>query len=195
MEIMTREIVTPRQCTLGIGIPTSESDFAAAVKRSSAGFASMYVGGWPQYSNEVVRDLASLMNTAERRGIRLRRTVTRRTLSDLFADPLRPVVFIVGHWDKDVWAIELSDGLVPIHDFVAAVPDSFRGIIDFCACDPEPLMAVLRRDRTRCVVRHTSRDSTPYVWTAFYSVLIGVLASESRTYLQAVEEVVEAFTK
>jgi hypothetical protein len=197
MAILADQVVTPRNCSLAVGIPSSRESFDRAAAAPYDSFAKGFaIGGWPRYQSEVIEDLGRLFRIAEALGVPVTSSATRILLSGLFRDPGRRIVILASHWDEKKLALELYDGFVSVDEFVAVVDPSFDGILDFCACRPVQLVNSLRVNRPKCLTRYTPRaDNTPYIWIAFYGVLLRHLARGDRTYLQALEEVVDAFTK
>jgi hypothetical protein len=197
MAIFADQLVTPRNCSLAVGIPCSREEFDRAVGALNDSFAKAFaISGWPRYRSQVIEDLQRLFTIARELDVSVTSRVTRELLANLFCDSERPIVILVSHWDKTELALELADGFASVDEFVAAVSPHFRGILDFCSCRPIALVKSLRINRPNCLVRYAHhRDSTPYIWIAFYSVLLRHLAHGSRTYLQALEEVVDGFTK
>ena len=197
MVIFADQLVTPRHCSLAVGIPSSREAFDKAAAGSYDSFAKGFaIGSWPRYKSQVFEDLGRLFRIAEALGVSVTSRATRTLLAGLFRDPDRRIVILASHWDEKKLALELSDGFVSVDEFVADVNPSFDGILDFCACRPVELVNSLRVNRPNCLTRYTPcADNTPYIWTAFYGVLLRHLARGDRTYLQALEEVVDAFTK
>ena len=191
------QFVTPSNCSFAVGIPSSYEAFGEALERPYDSFAKLFRGGWHQYKSEVIDDLLGLFKIAQDLGISVTPKVNREFLAALFCDSERPIVILVTHWDEARAALELADGFVGVNEFVDAVNPAFRGILDFGTCRPTELVASLRVNRPNCLIRyaHYEKNSTPYIWIAFYGVLLRYLANGNRTYLQALEDVVDGFTQ
>lgn len=196
MPTFADQLVTPRNCSFAVGFPSSHEEFRTALGTPYDSFAKLFFGGWQQYKSELLGDLMGLFRVATDLGVSLTPKASRQHLASLFCNPERPIVILAAHWDKGRAALELADGFVGVDEFVEAVSPSFHGILDLCACRPKELVASLRVKKPNCLVRYAHyEDSTPYIWIAFYSVLLRHLATGKRTYLNALEEVVDGFTK
>jgi hypothetical protein len=199
MPTFADKFVTPCNCKFAVGIPASHEAFREAVARPyDDNFAKRFLvgGGWLRYKSEVIDDLQELFAVAEDLGVSVTDRTTRDLLPGLFCDPQRPIVILVAHWDDNKRLLELSDGFVSVDEFVDAVNPSFHGVLDLGACRPKELVGSLRVSRPNCLIRYGHYDeSTPYIWIAFYSVLLRYLAQGNHTYLQALEDVVDEFTK
>jgi hypothetical protein len=186
---VARRVVTPRQCAIAFGIPTSREGFLASRAGSAPSFARQFHGGWSQYEALFLADLHRVEPVLRRRGTHVAHDVTLDRFAALFAD--YPVVVLFSHWAGD--AIEFSGGFASPDEIVASIPSSYVGVLDLCVCHPGALVAAVLRERPGCLVRWIEREALPHYWLRFYEVLMRRLNAGDVTYLDALEQVVGAF--
>jgi hypothetical protein len=169
-----------------MGIPNTRCGFRRAQERKDASFANGFVGGWPQYYAQFVRDLEAVESPLRNFGVTI---LHEATLAD-FAAALTQhfdVVLLFSHWHDD--AVEFSEGLEPIATIISSIPPTYSGILDLCVCHPLSLVKELRIQRPKCLVKYLPTEASPHYWLSFYQILFNQLQSRDLTYLLAIEEV------
>ena len=188
---VARRTMTPRECAIAFGIPTSREGFVASRSASARSFARQFHGGWAQYEALFLADLRRIEPGLKRRGTYIAHEVTLDGFGTLFAD--HPVVVLFSHWAGD--AVEFRSGFATPNAIVGAIPPSYSGLLDLCVCHPGALVAAVLRKRPGCLVRWIEREALPHYWLRFYDVLMGRLAAGNISYLEALEQVIGTFLK
>jgi hypothetical protein len=182
---VSRRVIKPSDCVIVMGIPNTRVGVRRAQERTDASFANGFVGGWPQYYAQFVRDLEAVEFPLRKLGVTI---LHEASLGD-FADALTQnfdVVLLFSHWYDD--AVEFSEGLETIATIISSIPPTYSGILDLCVCHPLSLVKELRIHRPKCLVKYLSTEASPHYWLSFYQILFNQLQSRDLTYLLAIEE-------
>jgi hypothetical protein len=169
-----------------MGIPNTPDGFRRAQERKDASFANGFMGGWPQYYAQFVRDLEAAEPLLRRLGV----TILNEASLGEFAGALTQtfdVVLLFSHWHDD--AVEFSGGLESTRAIISAMSPTYSGILDLCVCHPASLVKELRIHRRKCLVKYLPTEASPHYWLSFYQILFNQLQSRDLTYLLAIEEV------
>ncbi|MCI0561198.1 MAG: hypothetical protein MN733_22155 [Nitrososphaera sp.] len=200
MEMLTGDqfLVRPDQCVLAFGIPVAERTFREDLRAKDKDFAKQFQC-WGKYYREVVSTVEQLEPILRQLGVSVIRDISLRGFGELFGKPDVRVITLFSHWLEAVGdepaRVEFADGLKNISSIVHEIPESFTGIMDLCACHPEELATALRKNRPRCLVKHTQIEATPSLWLHFYRSLFTVLHSSKTTYFEAITKVISEFVK
>lgn len=188
---ISRKTITPHNCVLAFGIPTSKKEFFDDLTDPEAGFSKRFKGGWSQYDRQIIKATERILPVLSKWGVSIVSDMSLKGFADLFTCGRYDVVILFSHWENE--CIEFSDGLKNTSDIVARIPHEFCGLIDLCVCHPENMTFLLRRDRPNCLTKYVDRKATPSIWLHFYLVLFKRLHEQALTYLQALELTVEDF--
>lgn len=63
------------------------------------------------------------------------------------------VVIVVAHYDDTSDMLVLSDGMMPINDFVSYLPQDFSGLIDFCSCNSITAFQTIKNRCPSCLAK------------------------------------------
>ena len=187
---VSRRIVKPDDCAIVIGIPTTRDGFRHAQERRDASFTDRFLGGWPQYYAQFVRDLGSIEPVLGRLGVTLLYDASLSDFTNAMSRSFQ-VVILFSHWQEE--AIEFTGGLESTESILAAVSPTYSAILDLCVCHPMALVRELRIHRPHCLVRYLPIEASPHYWFYFYHMLFIRLQSRDLTYLEALEQVAVAF--
>jgi hypothetical protein len=187
-------ILKPSDCTLAFGVPTSVGAFERLARSPGRrGFASLERFTAEEYGWSVADCYGREAPPMVALGARLENDVTREDFERLLRDQSRPVVVLFAHWEDDQpdrpGGVEFADGLAPLDDVIAAVPESYDGVLDLCVCHPCKLVPRLRQQRpTLGPIRFAESQLTFALWLRLYRVLLHLLAEREITYFDALEE-------
>jgi len=195
MTAITQEIVKPKDCVIGLGIPYTREAFQHDRSSKADSYASFY-RNWLHYEACVVKPFGKLVVLAKKLKVDMVFDLRYLDIRDLFCHrPRFKVVIMISHYDQARGTIELSDTDVRVSDFIEEIPIEFSGFLDSPCCNIEELGIGLRHRRPSCLFRYRHGPNDPDVWFAFYRVLLTYLRNRDVTYLQAVEDVVGGLTK
>lgn len=189
--IISKETISPAQCVIGFGIPTSEQKFREDYRHPKKDFAKMYQGIWPKYRNQFIDPYKNVSKKLICTKVNLIPELTFAAFREAFST--YRVVVLFSHWADD--QVEFADRMVPTDEIIEAVPEAFDGVIDLCVCHPVSLAAGLRMKRAYCLSRFINREATPLLWLHYYQVLFEHLKRTPLTYLKATDDVIKTFTK
>jgi hypothetical protein len=180
--------IRPANCTLVIGLPTTEDKFTADLSRTDKD----YVRGKSisDFRLGLLRTWTLVKPEFCTLGMMIREHADRGAFATAFG-PSTIAVVLFAHWCDDL--IEFSDGMVPVAEVVGLVPESFDGILDLTVCTSEPLAAALDIRRPACRVKiHRNRAHLSF-WMWFYIVLAKRLSEQPLTYYDAFDWTMEHF--
>lgn len=80
-------------------------------------------------------------------------------------------------------AIEFSDGLHNIAQFVETIPDNFDGLLDLTVCNSVIVGEVIKFNRPKCLVAVNRYPTQPHVRLAFYKLAIEMLSRRPALYI------------
>lgn len=186
---VSRRVISPKDCVVGFGIPTSIEEFVEANGSGRSHYVKTWLGGLPQFRRLLLGDFERFMRFADLCQLSV---VPRLTLSD-FGRMLGgqfAVVVLFSHFDSD--HIEFHDGFVDSDEVLEAVPVAFEGILDLCVCHPASLVRRLDSEWS-CLVKWTDRPTAPAYWLMIYETLFTVLHTRKLSYLDALEEIMNGF--
>lgn len=186
---MNKSIVTPSDCLLLFGIPTTKAAFFDDIERKDKDFASLFGGRWSRYEYQFVSELNRLRKSFEKTGLKI---LENATLND-FEKELEKyqVIILFSHWVGS--QVEFSDGLRDIDNVVDAIPQSFNGVIDLCVCHPNQLAKKIREARPNVTVKYTAAPATPLMWLNFYSILFHHLHEKPADYVSSLVQLTKAY--
>jgi hypothetical protein len=183
---VSQRIVKPSDCVVVLGIPNTRDGFRRAQEQKDASFVNRFLGGWPQYYAQFVRDLEAVEPFLYRLGVTILHDASLGEFAGVLTQPFE-VVVLFSHWHED--AVEFSGRLEPTSTILAAISPTYSGILDLCVCHPEPLVRELRIHRPDCLVKYIPDEASPRYWLYFYRILFSQLRSRDLTYLGVIEEV------
>lgn len=188
---ISREIVKPRQCAMGFGIPTTWDAFAEVIDTPcNREFIPVhYRSNWNRYYHDVASHFDDVLPELAALGVTICHKLTRGMLSTLLGARDCRVLILFTHFNTS--AVEFFDGLTGIGDFVDLIPCQFDGILDLCVCHPESLVKRLTKERPRCLKRYSPKRATPVIWIYFYQALFLSLAGADINYGQALRQTVK----
>jgi hypothetical protein len=105
------------------------------------------------------------------------RRVTRVVLEEAFPASIRPAP-----------AIELSDGMHTVADFIGAIPPSFEGVLDMTICNSVIVGAAVKRARPDCLVAVNRYPAEMHVRMTFYGLAIESLARRPARYIDVLTD-------
>jgi hypothetical protein len=190
-------ITRPENCVLGFGIPTTPEAFLESHRYGPAGcFAQSF--STPNGNADVNAYQMEVIVPCQRLGTEIRRLgalvvpdLTLAGYNRLFHDPKTHAAIVFSHWGGDY--IELQDGPASAGAIIAAIPQSFAGVVDLCVCHPEALISPLRASRPQCLIRYVSVKATPIIWLHFFRDLFHYLRRRPTSYLDASIELAAAY--
>lgn len=186
---MSEVMVTPADCLLLFGIPTTKQAFFADLNRDDKDFAKLFEGRWARYEYQFVSELNRLRKTFLKAGVQL---LENGSLEDFRIGIKRHrVVILFSHWLED--SVEFSDGLQHISAIAEAIPNDFSGVIDLCVCHPNQLAELVRATKPNCTVKYTTAPATPLMWLNFYSILFQQLHKSPGDYSSTLVELTRAY--
>jgi len=77
-------------------------------------------------------DVADCVRNSRAFGADVVESINAKTLSQIIN---YDVVIVIAHHDISNNYLELADGILPLEDFVAALPPDFNGVLDFSSCN------------------------------------------------------------
>jgi hypothetical protein len=189
VEILARA-TRPENCVVGFGIPTTVKGFRESRRQ---GLPNSFVRNKDPnaYQRLVIDPCQRLGAHMQRLGARVIPDLTLDRYATLFQGPDTHAVILISHWGGDF--IEFRDGPAGVEAFIAAVPESFRGVIDLCTCPAPELLSPLRASRMDCVITHITKDAALIFWLYFYRDLLRILRRGARNYLDTVVELTAAY--
>lgn len=185
--------VSPQQCVLGFGIPTTEAEFERDLHRpADKDFAPHHVRDVALFRHGLLETIEEVVPAIEDTGMAVRTAVTLAQFGELLREDRR-VVILLTHWADAPVRIEFADALHAAEDVSRIVPPSFDGAIDLAVCHPIPLGAQLAFDWPGIPVawRETTIGARFHLW--FYLTLARTLKEHRMTYAQALETVIALF--
>ena len=187
MDERVLELTLPVYCTFLVGLPTTRDAFNASLALGGRGYAAGVLGGWRQYDALFMDNLRMLERLARRLDIAVVREADCQALYKAFQNTDRPIVILMSHTSKD--AFEMNGVLLDQRQLLEAVPTSFTGVFDICACEPEKLAKELVASRGDCLIRFLPGKVDPTVWFLYFQSLFRILHMARHSYLSASEEV------
>lgn len=99
MTPITREIVKPRDCVIGLGIPYTREAFQHDKSSKAACYASFY-RNWLHYDACVVKPFGKLVALARKLQIEIVADLSYSRIHDLFGNrPTHKVIIMISHYD------------------------------------------------------------------------------------------------
>ena len=189
--VVSTKIIKPENCLLGFGIPTNKDDFYEDQRHPAKRFAKYFNGVWAKYDCQIVR----CINKIEPKIVEYGATIVHRLSLQKFGEMLSSnkfdVVVLFSHWEDD--SVEFYDGMADISAVINQIPLNFSGILDLSICHPIKLTIEIKKKRPNCLVKFTNKAATPFIWLYFYEALFWHLKNNNKTYLSALEEVIDSF--
>ncbi len=174
----------PEDCVLGFGIPTSAAGFWGSWRRACPdSFVQSFPGRYSQYNRDVIVPFGRLEPRFRRLGVRVVPDLSLERFATLFRDSRTHAVILMSHWGPHF--VEFRDGPADCDELIAAVPESFAGVIDLCVCHPQELVPRLRACRPKCLLHYIAAEATPIVWLHYFNDLFFHLRQGKRSYLDA----------
>ena len=181
----------PSDCALLVTVPLQRPEFLADLA-AGTDFLTQFVASqrsrdidvlWATYDASAGVAAASA-ERAGRRGV----TVVRRAALADFARCLNDfqVVTLVAHWRAGGLAVEFADGLAPIDRVVAAVPQTFDGVLDLTICNARPLAQEIRRRCPRGLIIDNPFPATLDMGLEFYNATMDLVQRRQMPYQDAV---------
>lgn len=189
MQPVSKRIIKPKDCVIGIGLPLTQKGFFEDQKNLNKDFVRNCCSTWTKYNHEIVNETNRVFPVLTDWGLKIKYELVSSEIRQLFDNKL--VVIIFSHWKED--CIELYDGLIKIKDLVDQIPTNWNGIIDLCICHPKALVDLIDKERPKCLTRYSNRQATPAFWINFYLLLFKILNDNNKSYLLALEETVAIF--
>jgi hypothetical protein len=191
--IIAKECIKPHQCVLAFGIPTTKEDFTNDLKLPNKDFAKR-CKCFTSYRKQIIDPLNKKVEPVlTRLGVKVVHKLTFSDFGSLFQNNRFDVIILFSHWKDE--AVEFYDGLVTISKILEQVPFNFSGIIDLCVCHPDSLRIRLDFERPNCAVKISKEKINAFIWLRFYENLFIYLDQEDITYFEAVDNVLEMFSK
>src|SRR5437660_4940776 len=150
---ISRRIITPKDCLLSFGIPTSREEFFEAKQNpNNRDFAVNHYASWAKYYSDIVGPLDLVEPAIRSIGVR---TIHRLTLSEfrrlLFEDRVR-VLIVFSHWSDE--SVEFAEGLHKVSEVIESIPKDYSGILDLGICHPECLYLGVLSSREGCLLSY-----------------------------------------
>jgi hypothetical protein len=95
---VSHKVVKPSDCVMVMGIPHTQEGFRLAQEREDASFVNGFLGGWPQYYSQFVRDLESVEPMLYHLGLTILHEASLGEFADVLTRPY-DVVVLFSHWD------------------------------------------------------------------------------------------------
>ncbi len=175
--------MAPSEVFVGFCTPTSCEQFRGHLRgRATHHYARMVTEGREAFFHEVLlKPYEQFARAVTPTGARVIPEVTLAGLQSILADPACRCLILVAHSHDD--CVEMSDRLVPMTEFVAAIPHRYTGILDLSVCDASELASALRAAHPGLGPIKFSRSKVRYdVWLLFYSILIRTMAETHADY-------------
>ena len=176
----------PSDVAMVFGIPCSEELFHLSRETMPQSFATQFIGGVAQFRHQWLSEQLRYSERFEAIGVRVFRDCRFEQLRQCLGDPSIKVVVVFSHWDDG--HVEFTDGFVGSDAIVEAIPRERRKWIDLCVCHPVTLVERLERERPDCLVRFKPEPTNPVRWLLWYDALFRLLATGTRSYTGAFEE-------
>ena len=181
----------PNDCALLVAVPLQRSEFLADLA-AGTDFLAHFVAAqqsrdidilWATYDASAGVAAASV-ERARRRGVKVLR---RAALAD-FTRCLNEfqVVTLVAHWRVGGLAVEFADGLAPVDRVVAAVPQTFDGVLDLTICNARVLAQEIRRRCPRGQIIDTPFPATLDLGLEFYNATMDLVQRRQMRYQDAI---------
>lgn len=182
--------VTPEQCALLFGIPTTTEEFdtlsQTSVRRDFARSQDR------ESIALLLKHLNATIPAIEATGMRVFRRATLDTLAEAFRLGFA-VVIMFTHYSLSQRLLELADGMHDDAAIEAVIPKEHACILDLSVCRPISLADRLGFSRRGLIIRRTWRDLDAVLWAWFYLVLSRTLAQRPMPYFEAFEETIRRF--
>lgn len=109
------------------------------------------------------------------------------------------IVIVVAHKDEESENLILSDSHLSIDDFVAYLPTSFEGILDFSSCYSAAAMKRIKERCPKCFVQVSVRQTTLPLRLIMYPHIVELLNKDKKrgyreTYLEVLQAAAESVT-
>jgi hypothetical protein len=189
-ELITRRIVKPVDCLIGLGIPTSSEGFLRA--QSEPANRDFVINCFPDkrdYDKQVIPYVEELLPVIKYLGASVTLDLTLKDFAALFRKQVS-IIILFAHGTNG--SIEFADGLASAEDVIKAVPPAFDGIIDLCTCHSIELALTLRQARQYCIIKYMETTATPAFWLCFYIAVLKRLKEVETNYLDAFDDTMEA---
>ncbi|NHZ91033.1 hypothetical protein F2P45_18705 [Massilia sp. CCM 8733] len=181
------QLTMPGNCTFLVGLPTTREGFNASRALDGRGYATNFLGGWPQYQVQFVDNLRMLSHLAMRLGIDFVEQTDCGALRAAFDNPDRPIVILMSHTSQG--AFEMNGKLIDQRQMLNTVPVGFSGVFDIFACEPNELAEELVSTRRDCLIRFLPRNVDPISWLVYFQSVFRLLYIGQHSYLSASEAV------
>jgi hypothetical protein len=188
-------VITPADCVLAFGIPTSADEFNADLERpGEKDYAPHHVGSFLKFRDGFLPDIQSLVPAIAQTGLKIRLHVTLEELNAIFSEPWK-VIIVFTHWARDPPQIELADRLHNPADVVAAIGVPFRKMLEFSVCNPAPLALKIAFERpdVRAGWRSDTVGGRLQLW--FYLTFAKILLERRSTFATAIDDTLREFNE
>lgn len=189
--VVSTKIIKPENCALGFGIPTNEKDFFKDQFDPEKKFAKQFRSVWARYDLEIVGHIKRIEPKIAEYGATIVHRLSLQNFGEFLLNNKFDVVVLFSHWEND--SVEFYDGMADISAIINQIPLNFSGIIDLSICHPIKLTIEIKKKRPNCLVKFTNKAATPFIWLYFYEALFWHLKNNNKTYLIALEEVIDSF--
>lgn len=133
--------------------------------------------------------VSECVNRLRERGVDVCESIHREDLATINQ---YSIVIIVAHHDTDEDALLLSDGKLPMGDFVSSIPEDFSGELDFSSCYSASVMKAIKDRCPNCHIQTSSHQTAlPLRLTAYPYVIDIINEDQSIEYHDAYMKVLD----
>lgn len=133
--------------------------------------------------------VSECVNRLRERGVDVCESIHREDLATINQ---YSIVIIVAHHDTDEDALFLSDGKLPMGDFVSSIPEDFSGELDFSSCYSASVMKAIKDRCPNCHIQASSHQTAlPLRLTAYPYVIDIINEDQSIEYHDAYMKVLD----
>ena len=179
------KLITAKNCSIAIGLPTSISDFNLSLENSKNSYGHSFAGGWEQYKYQWLDPFTKFSNECCCLGVTFELTSSLHDLCEAFRRPHLHVFLLLSHWHSS--EIEWCGKFESTYDFIQVMPPDFNGVIDLCICHPNTLAEQLGILRPSCLVRYTPTKVNPDRWLPYFKGIFRLLNTGKYSYITAHE--------
>lgn len=176
-------------------LPLTEDQFNKDKENCSKDFVRVHLSKenaykqqWAGYYREVVLPYQKLKKQFEPYGFKFNESVTLSLFTELIKNYEVNILFSHCKADTDE-EIEFFDRLVPIDEFVDAIPLEYNKIIDLSVCKPEQAAKKLRQSRKYAIVKSVNKPINLFVWLYIYALTFEIVFNnQAKSYPDAIEQ-------
>jgi len=116
--------------------------------------------------------VSECVNRLRERGVDVCESIHREDLATINQ---YSIVIIVAHHDTDEDALILSDGKLPIGDFVSSVPEDFSGELDFSSCYSDMVKDAIKKRCPHCHIQTSDNLTALPIRLMAYPYVIDII--------------------